>query len=514
MWRAMVKVAKWSGISLGTLVLIYLVFVLLALGRRPIISVDYLPILNEQAAAVSAEDAAWPMYREAAAALLEDEEPWDDAGDSPRWPYRGGWEQQRAWLAMHARTLDLARAASAKPGMGLLARHEPLEEDAFLYSGSGPAWGTGSTMDESLLGVVLPHYGTNRRIARLLMADARQAAFEGDGGRFVEDVQAALALAHHNRELPLLIGDLVSMSIASMVVAVVGESLAVSPQAFADEDLAVLTDSLAAADELYFVRFEGERLMFLDMLQRTYTDDGDGDGVVSPTALEAMELVSSVSQGDGQAIGSVFLAPLAQWIMASRQESLAEYDRLLGDVDAIRTVPLRDYVPSENEVGVETRHRSLLGRWRYLMVDLLVPALDRAAMSGKYAMVKRDALLAAIALEQHRRETGDWPTTLGAAMDDPPIDPWTGEPIGLAFHDGRPVLYSVGNDRNDDAGMLDDGTDEVDEIWIWRPYLEPDVTFESHFSAARASTRAINWMAVDASGLPDGDWILWPPILE
>jgi hypothetical protein len=61
-----------------------------------------------------------------------------------------------------------------------------------------------------------------------------------------------------------------------------------------------------------------------------------------------------------------------------------------------------------------------------------------------------------------------------------PADRITGEPVRYRLNNNRPLVYSVGADRNDDEG---------------RPTAEP-----------RA---AANWDA-KPDPMPDGDWVLYP----
>ena len=89
-------------------------------------------------------------------------------------------------------------------------------------------------------------------------------------------------------------------------------------------------------------------------------------------------------------------------------------------------------------------------------------------------------------MELFRRTEGHWPTQLDQATEEPPVDPWSGKPMKIAFDDGQPLIYSIGVDRNDDNGAYYNKEWDLDKDW------EP----------------------ADSKHIPDWDWILWPLIVD
>jgi hypothetical protein len=115
---------------------------------------------------------------------------------------------------------------------------------------------------------------------------------------------------------------------------------------------------------------------------------------------------------------------------------------------------------------------------------------------------ERDALVTAIALRLHHRRAGSWPGSLTELtphlLPEVPRDPFTGDGMKYLVREGRPVLYSVGTDRDDDGGVLPAArprktlTDVLRRVSEWHP-----------------PQRRAEWR--EAGRLPDGDWVLWPP---
>lgn len=156
---------------------------------------------------------------------------------------------------------------------------------------------------------------------------------------------------------------------------------------------------------------------------------------------------------------------------------------------------------------------SPIQRIRYLPLVALMPALGRASQSAERVRAYRDALLAGIALELHHRRHGQWPESLDALvpmiLPEIPVDPFTGTPMTYRLIDGQPVVYSVGNDRDDDGGappITRTGLRQYDAAAIWIPAdvvaaLKAAGDDQADFDVPARFRR---------SSLADGDWILWP----
>ena len=137
-------------------------------------------------------------------------------------------------------------------------------------------------------------------------------------------------------------------------------------------------------------------------------------------------------------------------------------------------------------------------RVRYLPVVIMLPSLSRASAMAELATQRRDAALSALACELYRRDHSQWPATLAELsphyLPSPPVDRFDGEPLRYRLVDGRPLLYSIGRDLDDDGGRAPEHPSDRRLIGDWLP--------PSEVEALKASSSA---------ELPDGDWVLWPP---
>src|SRR5690606_19823053 len=136
---------------------------------------------------------------------------------------------------------------------------------------------------------------------------------------------------------------------------------------------------------------------------------------------------------------------------------------------------------------------------------VLTPMYDRAVLQGDHAEQVREATLAAIALELFRRREGRLPGTLGELTPDllpcVPVDRFDGLPLQYTVQDGRPVLYSVGNNYRDDGGVAP--SEGSASAWVSRRRV-------AELEAADASGQHDD--ASSLAGTPaKGDWVLFPP---
>lgn len=454
----------------------YAVWVIVAMNRSATISVDYVALLNEKAAAVPEEERAWPLYREAGIALRLNPMPstifFDEEIEEPSWPDQEGWNHFDVWLGIHKDTIETLYKATTKKGYGYVLSGQVSETDQELRPAQYESQQTEEPRDGFTMSVLLPQLAPLRQMALLLAIDAKAAAVAGDSSRCLNDIESMLQIGTHVREHPLLISDLVSQSIYSMTFATIGQIVEHEPRLFSTEQFASLEDTLAMLEDYFIIRLEGERYFLLDLLQRMYTDDGNGDGNIIPAqATRLLEFTETItSESSSGTLLPTLLAPVADLIYASRKEMYDEYNKRLDFAEDRIGIPLYELKQMKNVWATPWEQRRSTYLDPYCLVDLLAPALQRAAMIGEFTRAKRDATLAVLYAVQFHNESGQWPTDLTNAGV---IDAWSGKPLLIIEIDGSPIIYSVGFDQEDDGGQWD--------------------------------KTASGW-----AGNSDGDWIIWP----
>ena len=481
----------------------------------PVISHDYHADLTARARAVPENARAWPIYREAMIVIRRDQR----AQDTPvRFqPVPGShvdsWAETVMFVQSHEHELELLRRAGTSPGLGFVVGNTICEDDVELWPDLPTERSSNDhdVFNDSLFGMLLPHMAELRVASTLLSADAYLAAERGNGSAAMHNLLAILGTAEHARETPMLLGDLVALAIAARTANSTGRILQEFPSVLTDDQLrdlahaigSALTDSPGGA---YQIRYANERVAFLDLIQRMYTDDGQGNGRIT---ADAIPLLSSVSNGDRPELSLLNAAmPLAAVATAYRRDMIDEYERILAHVVTHSSGLLWQQTTSPDEY-LARKMESMNYRARYALIVAIMPALARLDVHAEKLTMQRNAVLAAIAIELYRRaHDGTYPESLEALVPQylpaVPIDHFTGRALGYTiFAAGTPVVYGVGADLDDDGGIAPTSgerrtTIRVDEWMPARTIRNSSGEIESGASAG-------------GHRVPDGDWILWPP---
>lgn len=473
------------------LVVFYGVLAVVFFTGRPSPDVDYIAVLNQPVANVPPDQRAWPTYRQA---ILQFRGPqgvsneWDKLADAR--PGSKRWPETRSWLQEHARSIELIRQGSRKPAFGFVLGATGDIADPQLWPNACPPADTAA-----LISVLLPFLGEARQLARVLSADAALAREQGDGRRLLADVDAMLAMADQLNRRTVLVSDLVALGIRAMALSELEQTLVNRRELLSDGDLQDLAHRLSAPQTASdFISFAGERLMVYDIVQRIYTNDGQGDGRLTWEGIKQLQyygLVLGTTRDYRPNWGGhleMAIGPASLVVTANRKELIREYDSLMDRSEANLHRPMReaDWRPYNDRI-VEIR-QSPAERMRFTVLMMLAPALQGVQQSAERLLGQRDGLLAGIALEIHRRRHGGYPASLDGLspglLPAVPPDRITGEPARYRLVDGRPLVYSVGSDRDDDGG---------------RPAKDRSGQGNANLAAQWNGSRA-----------PDGDWPLYP----
>ena len=471
----------WTGLLIVCFITLYGVLVVMAMNRTATISVDYVAIINEKAAAVPEDQRAWPFYREAGIALNKRPEPGDSVFydldiDYPEWPDQEGWSYYADWIKHHESTIAMIHKGAAFDGMGFIVSGTTAEEDRELFPDHYFSQQTEEPDDVSVMKVLFPQLSHIRQMARLLRYDTKVAASEGDSDRCFSDIESMLQLAVHVREHSLLINDLVSLSIFSMAFETVRDILELEPDTFSSQQRLELREQLLSLDAQFEIRFDGERMFMYDIAQRVYTDDGNGDGslIISNMIHTASYLETFAIEDEKNYSFFPLLAPITDIVFASRKELITEYDLRLDRVEAQRGVPLYEWRDIEvDAIGPLDSPQFIANK--YFFINLLIPALHKQLLYSQYARAHRNGVVATLYAVGIHQKTGEWPLSLAEAGV---TDGWTGKQVLIATVDGNPVIYSTGVDQDDDGG-----------------------TYHEDAKAYR----------FDPNTIPDGDWVFYAP---
>ncbi len=491
----------WQGLL--ALLVIYVGSGLLLSLRHPHVSVDYVARLNAPIASVPADQKAWPIYR---AALLyerqhkittdsEDDFIAKDAQgkdlDRQLRPTDHDWNRALKVLDKHKNLIDAARAGGLKPFLGLpaLPRADFSAQDREAFGMEEhpsdfmdiPPFASGS-----MISVLLPQLNDIFRMKDLLAMDCWRAASENDPARVVANYRAMLGLARQSAEIRLLVCQLVGVGIALKADHTLLELNIAYPDILNTHRVEIIHD-MSAVHDLFDIDLSGEKMVMLDMVQRTYSDDGHGSGTLTLDGLKFLNLLVPSDIGQDQHersrnitgfVREITRLPTMVAVSASRRELTDKINLMYGAMQQSTRRPLWEQLhdPSPN-LHTAQALKSARGGMQYLLLSLLMPSMGKAGQQFAIDKAVHEAAMIALAIDVYHKQRGEYPKTLDDLVPQylpaAPLDASTGEPLCYRLKDGRPLLYGRGRDGKDDGGVWKgkrDSWPKVPEAGDWVLY--------------------------------------------
>ncbi|MEI6473993.1 MAG: hypothetical protein WCO75_01235, partial [Planctomycetota bacterium] len=483
--RAVRRVLTWTVRAIFALTFLYIAFGAWLWFHEPIIRIDHVAALRAMMpVAASPEQAVWPDFRDqmVAMGLGADDPAHESAGVEAMnaMPYPGNekWAGACEWLTANAAPLATLRDATRRPVFGFPIGVPVSEADARLLGKrllpSASSSSAASASEFPMFSILLPHLAPLGTAARILAVDMFAAAEVGDGERATRDAEAGIALSIHAQEGRFLVNDLVGVAMRRMTLGRMMALLEWKPELFTDSQLARMqAAAMSVPAQLQRLNLDSERLAFNDVVQRMYTDNGNGDGWFRPSLaqMEALGLAKALGETNPDAPGDMtqrmaaasggILSPFAAMYVAGRRDMLDRYNTIISRYEEDTSLPLRDFDHSrgaESDNEIEMMMGGTAERWRWCLVSFLTPALGKASHVSAVGRAVCLATATGYAAERYRRAHGAWP---GAASDlvpafmaTVPEDPWSGKPVLMSSDADGFRIWSIGRDGVDDRGDL------------------------------------------------------------
>lgn len=527
--RAFGQAMRVTGYAIAGVVVLYAGFAAYLHFQSPVIRVDALAAFrNRLAKPATPKDDAWPQYRSAFLALGlaagDPEQASEGAKAVGEGPYPGmpAWNAAVAWIEAPERQAALAtlRAAAARPVFGFPAAREfdALDTKLFGEDAARRMRELVAARDDPtmvpMLGVLLPQLSNARSAARILSTDALRAAERGEGDRFVDDIEAIVRMSVHVADGRIMIGDLVGMAIRSLATGRAIAALEWKPDLLDGAQLARLQRAFESVPPaLRRLDLGAERLIWLDVEQRFFTDDGRGNGwfrLDRKALLPFVGTTESSSLTNGGALGggtpptaslaaATLSGPAAALIVQDRKSTHAFFEQMATRFEEASALPLRDHAKitaADREFHEEVAADPV----GLLLPRILMPAFGQAARSYAVDRSWQDAMVTTCAALRFRADTGAWPARaedlVPKYLPAVPLDPWTGTPIRMATDAGGFRVWSTGEDGRDDGG---DPRATDDASW--------GGTLATTLALRRDDRTSANW----PGEIPRIDWVWYAP---
>jgi len=457
LWR---KTLVRSFQVLGIIVLYFLLCSIPLFIGKPTISINYVDWLNELVQSGRAEaDNARPYYEKAFELYVE----------MPQWliKSKANWPTDfndvqlsslLTWLEDNQAVIDALRRGSRCPGCWGKYQSDDTElSKAPLATVS---------MVSAIMANAMENLPSYRRLAFALQWQIRYEAYNGEIDTALSDSVALMRFGGHLLGHGLLIEQLVGIAI---------EALAKNTIFMLMDRLEMPADVLKSTQEELDKQFgskepivsvEAEKVFWYDIIQRAFTDDGQGSGRM---LMHGLPYVATDDWKDN-------LWRFVSFSYPDRQQMVAKIDRYFerfAEILAETPWDLRNEAIDEHEGDEDFRIAPI-------MLKINIPAYRRVSQIAWRMKTGRQALLTVLAIMRYEKEKGKYPAGLdelvkAGYLKKLPMDPYSDGPLIYRRTDDGFLLYSFGTDLTDDGGELGHGKNGKPRMWA-----------------------------------DDGDWVFWP----
>ncbi|MCX5637428.1 MAG: hypothetical protein NTX52_07015, partial [Planctomycetota bacterium] len=433
--------------TIGILIVLFCLYTVWFLTGRPTINVDYLALFNQMnRPQLKDEDNAWPHYEKAITLFVKPDDELrkviDAASGHPGFGGLADEEQQKIkkWVELNESAWQEFVVASSKSYCFREYQYGPNTKDE----------------DKWLFNIILPHLAELKGLAKLGRWQALMHIDANQPRQALEDcLSIARAGSHWQQGKGTLVEQLVGLALSGLgyteILNIAGT------KDLSSVDLKQLQQQLLQIYPQSFplMNMEGERICFLDVVQHLFTEGGPGGGHLVPHKLTYLgDITGSADEVRINMVRLPFYTAAAM-VHAGRDETIAKgneiYDRL-GKL--AKMSPYEKHISDPN--GVEGMI-STLPKYRYFLIHLLMPAIDRVSEIAYRGKASHPATITVLALRRWRLEKNEYPADLdelvaGGYMKELPADPFSDKTLVYKRTGDDFTLYSVGPDFKDDDG--------------------------------------------------------------
>ncbi len=452
--------------ALGIIILYFIICFIPLLVGRPTISVNYVDWLNELVQRGRSETGnARPYYEKAVKLYVKNPEDW--LYDSSRI-----WSEDfndvelnvlSKWLKDNEAALEALREGSRRPDFWNAYQSD---ETKVNKSQSKDSLMASNLVDNAM--DILPDY---RHLAFAMRWQIRYEADNGDIETAFSDCVALTKFGGHLQGHGLLIEQLVGVALEGLA-----NGLIFSLLDRTDVPADVLNGTYQELQTQFgrqkpVISMEAEKAFWYDQIQRTFTDDGNGEG-----RMLARGMFYVVTDDWKQNLWR-----FVSFNYPGRQEVVTGIDKYFGRfADILSETPweLRDEAIDEqlwSEVNITP-----------IMLKLQTPAHERVGRIAWRMKSGREAVLAVLAVMRYEKEKGRYPARLDELVETGylkklPMDPYSDGPFVYRKTESGFMLYSFGENLQDDGGVLGVGSQGKPKMymdngdWVFWPVAKPPI---------------------------------------
>ncbi len=333
---------------------------------------------------------------------------------------------------------------------------------------------TSASIGGPLSGIQVPYLENSRDCAWGTVALAKYRASQGDADGALQWLTDLHMLGMHRHRAGTLVDQLTGLAICTVSYDAVLDIL--SHCQVEGSILKRTLDAFAArVPQIHVPRFsEVEYLYGHDRIQRTFTDDGNGNGRLIPARLYEYK-----KRGPLPYIRSIpYLDALRICLThPNRRQTVQMFESYFA-----RVKELAQRTPWELHVEGSS-YKEYLEDWlsgNYFLKDGFA-AIAQCIQIGWRGRLSGEAIVSVLAVLTYKSQEGRHPESLHilrekGLLPNVPMDPYSGAPLIYKVHGADFTLYSVGEDFVDDGGLPCEWNDESGGDHVFWPIARPEET--------------------------------------
>ena len=312
--------------------------------------------------------------------------------------------------------------------------------------------------EKCLWNVLMPHLKPLRDLAKTGIWQGRMQIEQGHTQKGLKNCLVIVRVGSHWQDKSSLIEQLVGLAIGRLGcdeilhIAAKRNLSAIELKQLQQQLLEIYPNGPPPAD------IESERLMFLDMVQRLFTDGGPGGGHLVPKRFIDFERQTGDVNYSSEFEEYMIVVPYVAvgMVHARRDEVIAKgnevYDRLS---EIINMSPYERQMQKISGDGIILA----LPQHRYFLIHYLTTAIDRVSEIRYWSKALHEATITILALKRWRLVRGTYPTELDELVAAEylkvlPMDPYSDKALVYKKMEDNFRLYSISRNFTDDGGEV------------------------------------------------------------
>ena len=429
--------------TVGVLVFCFILYTVWFISGKPTVRVDYLAQFNKMAQPqILDEDNAWPHYERAIELYVK---PGVESDGMPAFR-----DYSKPAYRNYAALSEQEKREIEK----WIRRNEEAWQK-FKMGSSRLYCSREYTIDKGdmLLSVVLPHLAALRNLIIVGLWRSRMQIEKDETARALDDCLAVARAGGHWQGWGTIVEQLSGLTFSRVGYEGILHILATKDISAADMKQLQQQLSQIYPKGYPLMNLEGERLVFHDVVQHTFTDGGPGGGHLIPHRLS---FIDDITGGGFDGMDGHIFGTAIGMIHAGRNDTIAKFNEVFG-----KQIEAAQMTPYERDAGKALHDEKIFlasSKYRYTLVNLFMPALDRACEYAYRIWALHEATVTVLALKRWRLEKGQYPMSLSELVaagyiEQVPMDPYSDKPVVYKKTDDNFILYSLGPDFDDDGGV-------------------------------------------------------------